>query len=70
MFRWLKKRQQRAHLVEVYRVLQAENERFRGEAVRVRRLEADLQDFVTDLCELRRRLKEVADVMSGEKVRP
>jgi hypothetical protein len=37
MFRWLRERRQRAHLANVARVLEQENERLRGENARARR---------------------------------
>lgn len=67
MFRWLKERRQRVHLAEVARVLQAENERLRGEV-------ADLEDeieqwgeMVEVLSDSARRIERIRDGIKGRK---
>ena len=49
MFRWMRERRQRAHLAEVARVLEAENERIRSENARMMVLIRALRDVNADL---------------------
>ncbi len=59
MFRWMRERRQRAHLAEVARVLEAENERIRSENARMMVLIRALRDVNADLD--RRLVGEVRD---------
>ena len=52
MFRWMRERRQRAHLAEVARMLEAENEQLRGEM-------AALDTHYARLMELCRALRDV-----------
>ncbi len=67
MFRWMRERRQRAHLAEVARMLQVENERLRGEV-------ADLEDeieqwgeMVEVLSDSTRRIERIRDGIKGRK---
>jgi hypothetical protein len=59
MFRWMRERRQRAHLAEVARMLEAENERIRSENARMMVLIRALRDVNADLD--RRLVGEVRD---------
>jgi|688.fasta_scaffold63332_9 hypothetical protein len=49
MFAWIRRRRQRAHLAEVARILEAENDRLRQENARMLHLVRLLRDVNADL---------------------
>ena len=67
MFRWMRERRQRAHLAEVARVLQVENERLRDE---VSDLEDEIEqwaEMVEVLSDSTRRIERIRDSIKGRK---
>ena len=67
MFRWMRERRQRAHLAEVARVLQVENERLRDE---VSDLEDEIEqwaEMVEVLSDSTRRIERIRDGIKGRK---
>jgi methyl-accepting chemotaxis protein len=67
MFRWMRERRQRAHLAEVARMLQVENERLRDE---VSGLEDEIEqwaEMVEVLSDSTRRIERIRDGIKGRK---